>query len=270
MLLRALVLGLVVANLLFFAWARGWFAPTWPAPRHGEREPERLGAQVQPEAVTLVPVLPTSGAGVSVGASVGAAAGGVAGMAAAQRLPAPTCQEVGPLDDTSLGPAEAALIAAQLPTGSWTRLIATPAPTWLVYAGRAANDVARKILETELRQSGLTLELIDAPTDLAPGLAVSRHLSRGQAETALAQVLNKANAANATNAANAANAANASTVNSPALKGLRVVALPTPPPQYWLRAEKVDAALQTRLSGIPAQDAKDALAGGFRPCSLRP
>jgi hypothetical protein len=250
MLLRALVLGLLVANGLFFAWARGWFAPTWPAPRHGEREPERLSAQVQPEAVTLVPVLPSA-----------SGAPAVAATAAALRLPAPTCQEVGPLDDSNLGPAEAALIAAQLPTGSWTRLIATPAPTWLVYAGRAANDVARKTLETELRQSGLSLELIDTPKELAPGLAVSRHLSRGQAEDALALVLNKANSAGAPNANGG---------NGPALKGLRVVALPAAPPQYWLRADKVDAALQTRLSGIPKQDANDALAGGFKPCALRP
>jgi hypothetical protein len=208
---------------------------------------------VQPEAVTLVPLLPTPTAAAATAATTATAAN----AAAAQRLPAPSCQEVGPLDDNALGPAEAALIAAQLPTGSWTRLINTPAPTWLVYAGRAANDVARKILETELRQSGLSLELIDAPTELAPGLAVSRHLSRSQAEAALAQVLIKANAGTSQN-------------TSPALKGLRVVALPTPPAQYWLRADKVDAALQTRLSGIPKQDANDALAGGFKPCALRP
>ena len=53
--LRALVAALILANLLFFGWARGWFAPGWSPPRHGESEPERLAAQVRPEAVTVLP-----------------------------------------------------------------------------------------------------------------------------------------------------------------------------------------------------------------------
>jgi hypothetical protein len=237
MLLRALVLGLLLANAVFFAWARGWFAPTWPAPRHGEREPERLAAQVQPEAVTL---LATTGAGPA---------------AAAARAAALQCFEAGPLEEAGLAAGEAALVAAQLPGGSWTRLVATPAPTWLVYAGRVANEAARQLVEADLRLNGLTFELIDAPTELAPGLVLSRHLSRAQADAALAQVTA---------------ATQGKGKFSTSLKGLRVVALPTPPAQYWLRADKADAALQARLNSVPKQDANDALAGGFKPCALRP
>jgi hypothetical protein len=237
MLLRALVLGLLLANAVFFAWARGWFAPTWPAPRHGEREPERLAAQVQPEAVTL---LPLTGAG---------------NASSAARAAAAQCLEAGPLEEAALAAGEAALVAAQLPGGSWSRLVATPAPIWLVYAGRVANEAARKVVEAELRQNGLSFELIDSPAELAPGLVLSRHLSRAQADAALAQV---------------STATQGKGTVSSSLKGLRVVALPTPPAQYWLRAEKADAALQARLNSIPNQDAKDALAGGFKPCALRP
>ncbi len=52
--LRALLAALLLANLLFFGWARGWFAPAWPAPGASEREPNRLAAQVAPERVIVL------------------------------------------------------------------------------------------------------------------------------------------------------------------------------------------------------------------------
>ncbi|MDE2276842.1 MAG: hypothetical protein KGK09_11145, partial [Burkholderiales bacterium] len=62
--LRALAAIVVLANLLFFGWAQGWFAPGLPAPRQAEREPERLLAQVHAEAVTVLPP-PAASAAVS-------------------------------------------------------------------------------------------------------------------------------------------------------------------------------------------------------------
>jgi hypothetical protein len=233
MLLRTLAILLLTANVLFFSWARGWLAPMWPAPRQSEREPERVNAQVLPEAIVLLP------------------AGAVASPAAPTA--APICMEAGPLDEAATPAAEAALAAAQMPEGSWTRVISAPAPAWLVFAGRVATDDARRVAEAELRQSGLSFELINAPAELAPGLVLSRHASRAAADTALQQL-------------QAQGAANA----RPVLKGLRVVALPSPPPQYWLRAEKADAALQARIGAIPKQDRSDVLAGGFKPCAARP
>jgi hypothetical protein len=50
--LRTLVLLLLLANGLFFAWAQGWLGA---APRQGEREPHRLAAQVAPETVKVLP-----------------------------------------------------------------------------------------------------------------------------------------------------------------------------------------------------------------------
>lgn len=52
--LRALLAALLLANLVFFGWARGWFVPAWPAPGAGDREPARLAAQVAPERVTVL------------------------------------------------------------------------------------------------------------------------------------------------------------------------------------------------------------------------
>ena len=40
--LRVAVALVVAANLLFFAWARGWLSPVIEPPHHGEREPQRI------------------------------------------------------------------------------------------------------------------------------------------------------------------------------------------------------------------------------------
>ena len=52
--LRALLAVLLLANAMYFGWARGWFAPTWAPPGASESEPARLAAQVAPERITVL------------------------------------------------------------------------------------------------------------------------------------------------------------------------------------------------------------------------
>jgi hypothetical protein len=55
--LRALVLALLLANAGFYAWRAGWLAPLHGvigARPEGEREPQRLERQVDPQAIELV------------------------------------------------------------------------------------------------------------------------------------------------------------------------------------------------------------------------
>jgi len=106
--LRTLVLLLLLANLVFFGWARGWFAPGWPAPRAAEREPGRLAEQVRPELIQLL--------------SPAAASAAVA----AARDAAVACLEAGPYDAAGVAAAEAVLLAAGLAEGSWERRAAPP------------------------------------------------------------------------------------------------------------------------------------------------
>ncbi len=108
--LRTLLVLALLANGLFFAWGQGWLAPHWPPPRHGEREPERLAAQLRPELVTVLPL---------------AAAPGTAATAAAG-AEAVGCLQAGPFDEVELAAAEATLLQAQLPAGSWVRAPADP------------------------------------------------------------------------------------------------------------------------------------------------
>jgi hypothetical protein len=228
--LRVLVAALVLANLLFFGWARGWFAPAWPAPRHAEREPERLSAQVRADVLRVVPPKAASAA------------------VAAARAAAVVCMEAGPFSttgpaaDADMAAAETALAPAALAEGSWARETVAPPSAWLVFAGRFAEAPARRAKQEELKKLGLAYEALTAPEELAPGLVVSRHGSREAADAALAELAAKP------------------------VKGLRVVELPGTPQQWWLRVPKADADAAERLKALPG----DALAGGFKACTARP
>lgn len=234
--LRAAVAALLVANLVFFAWSRGWLAPALPAPQQAQHEPQRLAAQFRPEVVT---VLPPTAASAAVTAARDAAA---------------VCLEAGPFssapDSAEAAAAEAALAQAQLPAGSWLRLPAAPPPPWLLFAGRWPDAASRAARIEELRKRGLAFEQIEAPPELAPGLVLSRHAERAAAEAALGALVAPA--------------------ASQPLRNLRVVQLAAPAPaRHWLRVPRAGAELQARLAVLPAA-AQTALAGGFKPCAGRP
>ena len=53
--LRALLAGLVLLNLLFFGWTQGWLDTVVGIKAQGDREPERLARQIHPELITILP-----------------------------------------------------------------------------------------------------------------------------------------------------------------------------------------------------------------------
>lgn len=220
--LRALVVLLLLANIAFFAWARGWLGAP---PHHAEREPERLLAQVRPEVLSVL--------------SPGSASAAVQ----AARAAALQCLEAGPFADAAINAAEAAMASASLPDGSWARMeAAASTPVWLVFAGRYPEAALRKSREDDLRKLNLSFELISAPPDLAPGLVLSRHTTRDEAQAWL------------------------SARSQTPLRGTRVVQLPAPPAAYRLRVARAEPDQAERLKALPG----DALAGGFKPCAVKP
>jgi hypothetical protein len=215
--LRGLLALLVLANLLFFAWTQGWLDAVAPAPQHAQHEPARLGAQVRPEVVVVLPG--RDGRPAASGPASGAASG-VADAAAA------ACLESGPHGDAEVAAVEAALAAAGIAPGSWARESAAREATWVIFAGRYPDAAARQAREDELRRLGLPVEVLEAPAELAPGLVISRHASRDAAELALVAVADKA------------------------VKDVRVAALPAAPLQHWLRVATADADQQARLAAL--------------------
>lgn len=209
--LRAIVAALVLANLLFFVWVRGWLAPSLPPPRQAESEPGRLAQQVRPESITVLPARAASAA------------------LNAVREAAAVCLVAGPFAADAVEAAEAALAAAQPASGAWAREAVTAPPAeWLVFAGRYADAAARRARQQELAKLGLSVETLSAPAALAPGLVLSRHATRDAAEAELANL-----------------------ASSKSLKGARVVEMPAPPPAYWLRVPRSDAELAARLKALP-------------------
>ena len=80
--LQRLVVLLLLANLLFFVWSRGWLEELTGSRVHPEREPERLTRQVNPE---LVVILPPSAASAASGEGAASSAPANATSAAAGR-----------------------------------------------------------------------------------------------------------------------------------------------------------------------------------------
>lgn len=212
--LRALVIVVLLANVLFWVWTRGGMAPALPPPHSGEREPERLAAQLNPERLVL---LPTKAASAAITAITAARAAAIA------------CVEAGPLGEADIAAAETALAAVRLPEGSVLREAASLPPLWWVYAARVTDAGVMSARTQELARLRIDYEVVDQPTDLAGGLRLSRHATRAEAEAALAAV-----------------------VVNPPLRFLRVVGLPTPPARLWLRVPKADAEQQDKLLALPS------------------
>jgi len=96
--LRALLVLLVVANLVFFAFSRGALDGFLGLRSLGDREPERLANQVRPQTIRLLPV---GGAASAAPLDAGAA-----------------CYETPTFTAADVVAVEAAL-SANLPSGSW-------------------------------------------------------------------------------------------------------------------------------------------------------
>jgi hypothetical protein len=95
--LKAALVAILAANLLFFGFTRGWFDGVFGLHAGGDREPERLASQVRPASIVLMPMASASSASAS------------AAMA---------CLEAGPIAAGDAAAAEAMLKAA-LPAGAW-------------------------------------------------------------------------------------------------------------------------------------------------------
>lgn len=161
--LRALVLALLAANLAFYGWSQGWFDSLVGVRARGDREPERLAAQVRPESVVVLSAL---GAGV---------------------VGPPACLEAGPYTDAQTTAAESALKGA-VPNAAWTDVRTDKPGAWLVYMGSYPDRETLLRKEDEIRRVRAEFEEVAVPTEGDFGLSLGRFDDRGAAERALAQV----------------------------------------------------------------------------------
>lgn len=233
--LRTLLVLLLLANTLFFAWAQGWLAPALP-PRADVREPERLAAQLRPELITVL-----SAPAASAALAAAAAASVASAPAAPEAEGPPLCLEAGPFTEAAIAAAETSLSQNGVPEGAVQREAVGSSTTWGVVMGRFPDREAMRAKADELKRMGLSFAELSTPPSLVPGLRLGNYSDRYGAEAALVNLGNKG------------------------VRTARVVQLPAGTVQLWLRAPKADAELQTRLKGLPGE----RLASGFRPCATR-
>ena len=169
--LRALILVLVLANTAYFAWSQGLLR-VWglaPAP---QSEPQRVGRQIQPEAVRLV----------------------VAASAPQAAAPAPVvatlCLVAGPFDNPqALASLEDAL-RGTLPRVSWLLEPLDEPARWIVYMGRYTDPETLRKKRAELVALKVSME----PTTVAalsPGLTLGVFTTEAAANRALEQLVGK-------------------------------------------------------------------------------
>jgi hypothetical protein len=166
--LRAFVLLLLVANLVFYAFTQGWLDGVIGARANGDREPERLEHQVRPQWVKVLTPQAVADAA----------------SAAAARL---QCLEAGPFDTAELPAAQAALSAA-LPAGSWVDVKRDAPSVWIVYMGKYTNRDAQKKKEDELARAQVAFEVLSGAPELEPGLSLGRFDDRAAADAALVRL----------------------------------------------------------------------------------
>jgi hypothetical protein len=228
--LRTVVLLLLLANLLFFAWTRGWLEGVTGLKPDADREPQRLQRQVNPERVIILPP------------SAASEAGAAPAPRPAASVPAQlgACLEAGPFATGASVSAVATLQALQppLPPGSWVEVTVERPGSWMVYLGRYPDREARAKKEEELRRSRVSFEAVTAPAEYAMGLSLGRFEDRAAAERALEQFGQRG------------------------VRGARVVELVAPATLHMLRADHADAALAERLSALRLP----TLGRGFQPC----
>jgi len=229
--LRALVAALLVANGLFFLWTQGWLDGIVGVRARGDREPERLAAQVRPESVVIlsrppVPAAPAAAARTAVAASATTAAA------------APACLEAGPFEAPEVAAAETALRAA-VPGAAWNTVRTEKPALWLVYMGAYPDAETLQRKQQELYRIRDSLEEIAVPAEGPYGLSLGRFASRGAAERALGQWQERG------------------------IRTARVVQASPPAAQQWLRVERAEPALAAQLVALKSSP----LGNGFAPCA---
>jgi hypothetical protein len=225
--LRALAVLLLLVNLGFFAWTQGWLDGVVSGRARGDREPERLAREFQPQRVRILP--PNEAA---------------AAMAASAPPPTATvsCLEAGPYTPAEVRAAET-LLQQALPAGSWARRSVEQPGSWIVYLGRfTTTDAQQKKIE-ELRRLPAPFEEVKSPPELAPGLSLGRVDNRAAADRALEQLSQRG------------------------VRTARVVSLSEPATMTVLRVERADPTLSLQIAALGGDVKGQPLGKAFGPCA---
>jgi hypothetical protein len=153
--MRVLVLVLLVVNVLFFTWSRGWLDFVTGVPAEGGREPQRVGAQQRPERIQPL------------------AASAVAALAQH------SCLELGPLEgDAALAAAQAALKSA----GAEAQVRSSEQPgLWVIATIKLADPEFRARKEETYRRMRLNFEPLEGLPAEQPAFVLGKYPTQAEA-----------------------------------------------------------------------------------------
>lgn len=167
--LRVLILFLLLANGVFWAWSQGLFEAYGLGPQQ-HSEPQRLSQQIQPESLRVVP------------------AAEVQKLAAQAQEPV-QCLQAGLFDEAQTLALRTAL-AAGLPAGSWQLDPATEPGRWIIYIGKLSTPDAMAKKRAQLTARKLRFEPVDLGP-LAPGLSLGAFDTEAAAQAELTRLASK-------------------------------------------------------------------------------
>ena len=245
--IKALLLLLALANLVFFGWAKGWIDGPTGVRAGGDREPERLSLQVRAE---LVQILASPSAARAASAAAASTAPASAPQAPAQ-APEPAaaasvataiaplaCLEAGPFGATEAAAAEAVLRSA-LPDGSWASVKSSRPGLWMVYLGKFKDRDEQVKRQDELRTMRVEYDDLRGPAELVPGLSLGRFEERANAVNAQEKFAQRG------------------------IRNAKVIEVRTPANTVLLRVDKAPPVLAAQALGLNS----NALGRGFVPCT---
>ena len=185
--LRALVLLFLLVNAALYFWLQSDSLTL-----QSDREPQRLGRQVAPDSVQVLPDLPAaSGAkgAASAAAPVSLAASGpvvalVDTPGASARKTSETdvdCSETAGLDDAQFAALKTALTKGGVPVDGIAERRESKGGTWIVYLGRFADAQVWQQKADELKKLEVKFDRVNAPTSLAPGLSLGQFTNQADA-----------------------------------------------------------------------------------------
>lgn len=238
--LRTLVIALLAANLAFYAWTQGWLSGVLGLPPDGDREPQRLAAQVDPSTLQIGPAAPAASRATPIepAAPEAVVAPPTPAEAPASSTPPPmatasaaaepltVCLEGGPFNPAEWRTAETAL-RHLLGDGNWTLTTREKPGNWMVYVGPYKSRVIMDKRADQLRQMEIAFEEArNLPDEYMPGFVFGRYGVEADARALQTRLTARK------------------------IKYVRVVPLVKPVTTHTVRIPKATTDVQTRLQAL--------------------
>jgi hypothetical protein len=241
--LRALVVILMLANAVFYGWTQGWLTDVLGLSPDGDREPQRLTAQVDPTALRVLargaasqPATPASA--LSATASQipapeaseppppASAADNNTATSTAAPPPPPACLEAGPFTPAEWRVAENAL-RNTLGEGPWQLTTREKPGSWIVYVGPYKSRVIMDKRADQLSKMEVAFEEArDLPDEYLPGFLFGRYGVEADARALQTRLTGQK------------------------VKYVRVVPIVKPVALHTVRIQKADADIQERVAAL--------------------